>query len=385
MQIDTAADGKKSDYEVTFKVDELKRVSGSVNTMMGNQEGSLIVGIKSPNVFGRGEKIQMDYSYGTKKTNQFNLTLSKPLHDLKSQNVAPVINCTAFQQMSELPWSGYKELNRGLLFDLAFLSAPQVAHNLQYESTWRSLSCISNTSAFAVREQCGHTLKSALRHILSVDRRDNPVFPTEGSLFKLYQEFAGLGGDVGFFKNELISQINVPLPTLPSVVLQGSFNCGHIKRMASTSETLKTMTIADRFFIGGPLNVRGFDMRGLGPASENCALGGLTYWAAGLHLYSAMPFINNSSKAAGFFDLFRLHTFLNAGNLMSDYKFASGKGLQANIDEMVQNFRLTYGLGLAFKLGGIARIELNYCVPLRTQAGDKPNPGIQFGVGVEFL
>ena len=90
--------------------------------------------------------------------------------------------------------------------------------------------------------------------------------------------------------------------------------------------------------------------------------------------------------AAGFLDLFRMHTFLNAGNLMSDYQFdVSSKSLQANIDEAVQDFRLTYGLGLAFKLGGIARIELNYCVPLRTQKGDKPAPGLQFGVGVDFL
>ena len=90
--------------------------------------------------------------------------------------------------------------------------------------------------------------------------------------------------------------------------------------------------------------------------------------------------------AAGFLDLFRMHTFLNAGNLMSDYQFdVSSKSLQANIDEAVQDFRLTYGLGLAFKLGGIARIELNYVVPLRTQKGDKPAPGLQFGVGVDFL
>jgi len=117
-----------------------------------------------------------------------------------------------------------------------------------------------------------------------------------------------------------------------------------------------------------------------------CALGGLTYWAAGLHLYSALPFASASPAAAGFLDLFRMHTFLNAGNLMSDYQFdVSSKSLQANIDEAVQDFRLTYGLGLAFKLGGIARIELNYVVPLRTQKGDKPAPGLQFGVGVDFL
>ena len=41
------------------------------------------------------------------------------------------------------------------------------------------------------------------------------------------------------------------------------------------------MTIADKFFLGGPLNVRGFDTRGLGPSSGNNALGGEMYWATG--------------------------------------------------------------------------------------------------------
>ena len=154
--------------------------------------------------------------------------------------MTPNLSCTAFQQMGELPWSGYKELNRGLLLDLSFLSAPQVNHQLQYEASWRNLSCLNNSSAFAVREQCGHTLKSALRHILCVDRRDSSVFPTEGSFFKIFQEFAGLGGDVGFFKNELQTQINVPLlPSLPNVIVQGTFHCGHIKQFAASGNVSK--------------------------------------------------------------------------------------------------------------------------------------------------
>ena len=126
-------------------------------------------------------------------------------------------------------------------------------------------------------------------------------------------------------------------------------------------------------------------MRGLGPNSENCALGGLMYWAAGLHFYTPLPFLGKNTKAADFFDLFRTHWVVNAGNLMSDSDFKTTRGLQKNIDLAVQNFRLTYGIGLGFKLGGIAGIELNYCVPIRTQRGDKPAPGFQFGVGVDFL
>ena len=87
-------------------------------------------------------------------------------------------------------------------------------------------------------------------------------------------------------------------------------------------------------------------MRGLGPNSENCALGGLMYWAAGLHLYAPIP-LAGMTKASGFFDLFRTHMFVNAGNLVNDSNLLqNSRGLQGNIDAAVQNFRLTYGIGI---------------------------------------
>ncbi len=59
IHIDTSDEGGPRDYEVTFKVKELRRVVGSINTMVGNQEGSLLTGIKMPNLAGRGEKLQV--------------------------------------------------------------------------------------------------------------------------------------------------------------------------------------------------------------------------------------------------------------------------------------------------------------------------------------
>ena len=92
IQIDTALNGGRSDYEITYKVKELKRFSGAINTLMGNQEGSIQVGLKSPNVLGQGERFQVDYSYGTKKTNQFNLGISKPLHEYSTRGSIPTLN-----------------------------------------------------------------------------------------------------------------------------------------------------------------------------------------------------------------------------------------------------------------------------------------------------
>lgn len=70
---------------------------------------------------------------------------------------------------------------------------------------------MSRSTSFDVREQTGLSLKSALRHILSIDLRDEPIFPSCGSLFQVTSEFAGLGGDVGFVKNEAFVQGNYSL------------------------------------------------------------------------------------------------------------------------------------------------------------------------------
>lgn len=155
-------------------------------------------------------------------------------------------------------------------------------------------------------------------------------------------------------------------------VLQGSFNCGIIKHL----ENEKTMTISDRFFLGGPMNIRGFDLRGLGPHADGNSLGGMSYWASGLHLYGPLPF---RPGAGGFGDLFRSHVFVNAGNI-GQFDLS-----RAQLEEAVQGFRLSYGVGLAMKLGGIARIELNYVIPIKAEKGDRVAPGVQLGVGVNFL
>lgn len=83
---------------------------------------------------------------------------------------------------------------------------------MQWEGSWRQLEASSRQTSFAVREQSGHSFKSSLRHIMTVDHRDHPIFPSSGVLLKLVQEYAGLGGDVAFVKHDSELQANVPLP-----------------------------------------------------------------------------------------------------------------------------------------------------------------------------
>jgi len=72
-------------------------------------------------------------------------------------------------------------------------------HSLTYEGVWREV-ISSLDSAFSVREQSGHSLKSSFKYTNEIDRRDKKVLPMNGSQLKTTIELAGLGGDIKFFK-----------------------------------------------------------------------------------------------------------------------------------------------------------------------------------------
>lgn len=363
--IDTSdgPDATPDGLEVVFQVKELKRIAGSVKTLMGNNEGSLVIELKAPNMFGRGEKVTAEYTRGWNRTIGLSTTFYKPLKILQNASFSASI----FQQGSEWVRSGYKLVERGLLLDLAFNSKTSLRHNVQWEGSWRELECLTRSTSFLVREQNGHSLKCSIRHVAELDKRDAAVFPSCGHLFKLIQEFAGLGGDIGFLKHELQLQSNSSL--FADVVLQTAFHCGLINHISNN----KTSKICDNFFLGGPLSLRGFDWRGVGPHDQGNSLGGEFFWAGGLHIFSPLPF---RPGGGGFGDLFRTHMFVNAGNIA---------GSSSNPQDYFHNMRLAYGIGIALRLGQIARVELNYCVPVFAQKYDHICPGVQLGVGLSFL
>lgn len=97
----SGSDALPNGLDVTFEVTEIKRLTGSYNTMVGNNEGSMVrrahqtpcklfggihdvehgvpqvLGLKLPNMLGRAEKLTFQFSYGTKETS-YGLSFFKP-------------------------------------------------------------------------------------------------------------------------------------------------------------------------------------------------------------------------------------------------------------------------------------------------------------------
>ncbi|RMC02950.1 hypothetical protein DUI87_20143 [Hirundo rustica rustica] len=168
-QVDVLIDTCRGDdalpngLDVTFEVTELRRLTGSYNTMVGNNEGSMVLGLKFPNLFGRAEKVTFQFSYGTKETS-YGLSFFKP----RPGNFERNFSVNVYKVTGQFPWSSLRETDRGV--------------------------------------------STEFNHAMVIDSRNSSILPKRGALLKINQELAGYtGGDVSFLKEDFEFQLNKQL------------------------------------------------------------------------------------------------------------------------------------------------------------------------------
>lgn len=242
---------------------------------------------------------------------------------------------------------------------------------------------VSKLTPFFIHQQCGPRVASIFRHIGTYDTRDCRVFPTQGVYVKTTNELIGEKiTQYGSLKSEGHIELNAPLFGGMSLQLSG-----RVGRIFENQRIANPTKIDSLFFLGGPLNLRGFEIGGATPSLEGVPKGSNIYWASAVHLWAPLPF---SRYFGGFGELFRTHLFYNFGNCDS---LSLGKWpatvkhlkISENTFSISDNMRIACGLGLAFRIGGRARIEFNYCYPLARQKTDRVNNSFSFAIGYEYL
>ena len=222
--------------------------------------------------------------------------------------------------------------------------------------------------------------------------------PSRGYLLKTITEIAGLGplkGDVAFGKFELESQAAVPIP-IPGVKgdsgisFTAGLRGGLLYPLTLGGQPAPSQSrINDRFQLGGPTDVRGFRLSGLGPREGQDALGGDVYAAGGASLLFPIPRMGKDTHL-------RFQTFINAGRLLSlkDTRQDKEQAMSSNdvqssfkqtVDELSNGLPSTAaGFGLVYAHPA-ARFEVNFSLPLVMRKGEEGRKGLSFGVGLSFL
>lgn len=371
--VDVSSSNKPNAYDILIHVHEKNLIGGGLHTSIGNNDGSVNSKIFCPNLFGNGENLGCEYGYGTNNHIDYRVYYSSPV----DMNPNKQFSVSGFQSSNDFPWSKYKQFDNGITFEFAkpfdwVLENKYTIsgnHSFVYEGSWRQI-ISSLDSAFNVREQSGHSLKSSFKYTNQIDKRDHSVLPTSGAYQKTTAELAGIGGDVRFLKANFDYQISKTF--FQYLTAQFTFSKGFVLPWKKNTG----VSISDKFFLGGPLTLRGFKNRGAGPQIEECALGNSGYWLVGAHLYTPLPFLH---KQKGLSSWLKTHSFVNMGNIFSLNSLKS-----INKENLFENTRLSVGSGLVIGFGQMARLELNYVYPLWKSQYDKSITGLQFGIGIVF-
>jgi outer membrane protein insertion porin family len=121
-------------------------------------------------------------------------------------------------------------------------------------------------------EAIGSRITSSIGYSLAFDNTDNRLRPTRGNRFVLNQDFAGLGGSVRYLRTR--ANVSKYIRPTGSFVLALSAEGGYIHSFEDArTPTSDPVRIIDRFFLGEP-QIRGFDIRGVGPRVQRFSFTG---------------------------------------------------------------------------------------------------------------
>ncbi|OTA99760.1 hypothetical protein M426DRAFT_324886 [Hypoxylon sp. CI-4A] len=387
-----------TDLDVSLRVREKSRLLLKTGTDLGNTEGSAYGSMLWRNIFGGAESLSINASAGTRTRSAYSAEFGTPIQS----NPNLRLSVEGLASSTQNPWASHEETLKGGGLKLNWLKDNGDRHQFGYSGTWRQLTGLGAGASPSVRGDAGDSAKSAISYLFQRERRDNPMLPQSGYLVKTATELAGwgLGGDVGFSKSELevAGALPIPVPGVKGssgVSIGGGFRAGLLYPLPLSFglNGASPSRINDRFTLGGPTDVRGFSLGGLGPKDGGDALGGDIFAAGSVNMLIPLPRVGPDSPL-------RLQLFANGGRLVAmknktkGNDAAAGQRLGAGtvFDGMISATKdlstglpsIAAGVGLVYA-HPVARFELNFSLPLVLRRGEDARKGLQVGVGINFL
>ena len=267
---------------------------------------------------------------------------------------------TLFRTSSDFNSAIYSEIRTGgevymrkRLFEL-------VNGQLSYSYQIVDITNIAPSAPPQIQALAGEQSISKVGFVLERDTRDKIINTTRGNRVELRTDLAGgpWGGDADYYKLEFRGSQFYPLFDFQAQVLAVILRGGTVEAYGDSER----VPFYERFFLGGPYTLRGFEYREVGPKDDfnNEPTGGNTYGMLTLE-YSA--------------DIvapIRFAIFYDAGFVNED-----------SFDFSPTRYNDNFGVGLRLFVGG-APLSLDFGIPLTSDdVNDKGNQ-FNFSFGTRF-
>lgn len=310
---------------------------------------------------GDGQKFRFRLSLGS-SSNQALVTFEEPW--LFEQRLA--FGVELFRTESDYQSSDYNELRTGFELYLRRRLFELVEGRLSYRLEFVDIFDVAGTGynpndniadVFQLAE--GKSTVSKLGLTFLRDSRDSVLFTREGNRTSLETELAGLGGDVNYLKFE--GRTAQFIPTFDT--FEQTFSIlGRLGAAVPYGQS-KEMPFYDRFYLGGPETLRGFDYRDVGPRDDDDPtepIGGNTYGMLSLEYVFRLA------------EPFGLVLFYDMGFVNKD-----------DFDFNISDFASNWGIGARIMLMG-SPLKLDLGFPMEDPQGDAEGTQFNFSFGTRF-
>jgi outer membrane protein insertion porin family len=268
---------------------------------------------------------------------------------------------TLSRTSSDYTSSFYEEIRTGGEVYLRKMLIPQysIEGRLSYVYQIVTIDNIDPSASAIIQSLAGKTRISKIGFQLLRDTRDKGINTTNGQRAEFDTELAGggLGGDEDYYSMEFRGADYLPLFQTQTQVLSLIGRLG-VKQNFGRSTTVPYY---DRFFLGGPNDLRGFEYRDVGPRDVTGEpIGGKSY---GMFTAEYTADIVSPIRFALFYDA----GFVNEGA----YDFSPVK------------YNDNFGIGLRLFVAG-APLSLDLGIPITTDRINKKGNQFNFNFGTRF-
>jgi outer membrane protein insertion porin family len=338
------------------------------------------VSITERNLLGNGQFLRLKLA-GSLERLQIDLSFTEPRFLDRNLSAGFDLYHKEIDQTSQ---SGFKQRKSGGQIRLGFPLAENLWMQTHYGLSRDEIYDVKDNASLAIKEACGDVLLKAatancqdgayytslVGTTLTYDARNHPKTPTRGFYLQLEDEFAGLGGDVNYWK--VGAEARAYYPITEKITLIGRVIGGHIQGWGGDD-----VKILDSYFKGGE-TVRGFERSGYGardvtPGGRGDALGGTTYWAATAEIRFPIPFIPDDLGISG-------AIFADAGSLYD----VGGKAKQVLGANLVDDNTIRTSVGASLMWNSpVGPLRMDYAEVLSKASVDKEQQ-FRFGASTKF-
>ena len=381
---------------VVLDVEITEQSTGELSFGAGYSTSEGVIGdvsITERNLFGNGQFVRLRLA-GSLERMQIDLSFTEPR--FLDRNLSAGFDLY-HKEVDMTDTSGFKQRKTGGQVRLGFPLAENLWMQTSYGLSRDQIYDVEDTASRAIKESCGFKVSDASTGAgscqdeaywtsvagtsLTYDARNHPRNPTRGFYLQLDDEFAGLGGDVSYWRVNAEGRAYYPLTE--KITLIGRVIGGHIEGWGGDD-----VRVLDMYFKGGE-TIRGFDRAGYGPRDTftGDALGGKSYWAATAEIRFPLPFVPDDLGLSG-------AVFADAGSLWDAGEFAKtsnncadpsiyGNGSHKNICLVDDNtIRSSVGASLMWN-SPVGPLRMDFAKVLTKQSYDEEQM-FRFGASTKF-